>query len=138
MTDWLEKYINKNGTVTDNTDTCTSLSALSAVSNNDEEIFFSKFGLELSYVKSIADSDWEEIKESTDQLEAFIDLIKMNQKMQQGIVPDSYCYQAYCDSCGSIPLYINANVMGCPWCLLGGYQKVQARCSLQENNKGDD
>ena len=65
-------------------------------------------------------------RDQPEALESLKQLFNDRQQMRQGIVPDSYCYQAYCDHCGAIPLYAKGRYMGCPWCLLGGYQKVRS------------
>ena len=52
------------------------------------------------------------------------ELFRDRQKMRVGIIPDSYCCQAYCDSCGDIPLYTIGHFAGCPWCLLGGFKNI--------------
>ena len=61
-------------------------------------------------------------------LKLITELFRERQQMRMGVIPGSYCYQAHCDCCGTIPYHIRgAHVAGCPWCLLGGFKK-------QENN----
>ena len=55
-----------------------------------------------------------------DALKLVIELFSDRQKMRAGVIPNSYCYQAYCDNCGDIPLYTTGHFVACPFCLLGG------------------
>lgn len=76
-------------------------------------------------LQELLGSDLAYYVDQPEALESLKQLFNDQKKMRQGIVPDSYCYQAYCDHCGIIPLYAEGRFLGCPWCLLGGYKNVR-------------
>jgi hypothetical protein len=53
---------------------------------------------------------------SDETLTVFAQALVQRREMRQGIRPDSYSERATCAHCGPIWLWVECDVLGCPWC----------------------
>lgn len=84
------------------------------------------YGLSINELEIAAAQDWEDIQGDPEKVEALADAIAKQNALKIGRIPSNYTAKTNCTNCGSVPippeLTNGGNVLGCPWCHVGGYK----------------
>ena len=72
----------------------------------------------LNAIREKAGTDWDDVASNPSQLQAFTELLIIEQMREQGIAPDHYTTKTNCRYCGTVPIFEDCppQVEGCPWC----------------------
>lgn len=99
----------------------------------------------LRAIRKKAGADWDDVASDPSQLQAFTELLMIEQMREQGVAPDHYTAVTNCQHCGTVPIFKGCppQVSGCPWCfnrIKGlavpaiGRKSIDSRASLRPSH----